>query len=111
MFAHSLRRVVAAAFVACILTFVSHPAFAATATASLTGEVTSNGLAVAGVAVTVSGNRQVLHATTDARGQFSIASLPLGTYQVRAALNERSGALDIDLGSGGATITVNLSPL
>jgi hypothetical protein len=84
---------------------------AATSTASLTGTITNKGLAVPNVAVSVSGNRQVLRATTDARGQFAFTSLPLGQYRVRAVANDLSGSLDVDLGSAGAAITIEISAL
>ena len=87
------------------------PVFAATATSLLSGTVTIDGAGVPGATVTVSGNRQTLRAMTDARGQFSFASLPFGTYQVRAESGGLKGALDVDLGSGGSSITIALSAL
>jgi len=91
--------------------FAARPVSAATATSLLSGTVTNHGTAVSGATVTVSGNRQTLRATTDARGRFSFASLPFGTYQVRAAQNGLTGTLDVDLGSGGAAVAIALSAL
>jgi hypothetical protein len=79
------------------------PARAGSAGASVTGLVVrAGGVVVPQAAVTLSGNQHVLHATTDARGRFYFASVPLGTYRLEA----KAGALDtivsIDVGSDGA---------
>jgi len=87
------------------------PLSAATASASLSGTVTENGAPVSKATITASGNRQIFRATTDANGRFSFAALSLGTYRVRASGNDRSGAIDVDLGSAGATIAIELSAL
>jgi hypothetical protein len=91
--------------------FAARPLSAATATAPLTVAVTNEGVAVPGALVTVSGNRQALRATADAHGQTSFGSLAYGTYLVRAELKDLRGTLDVDLSSGGATITIELSML
>lgn len=95
-----------------VLTFGVETALsAATATALLAGTVTSNGVAVPDATVTVSGNRQVVRTTTGERGEFSFAALTFGTYRVTVDTKDRSGVLDVDLGSGGATIAVAISTL
>jgi hypothetical protein len=109
---HSLLRACCAACIALLLALSApEPGQAATATAALTGIVTSDGAAVAHADVTISGNRQVLRTTTDAEGRFSFAALPFGTYEVRVRSNDRTGALDVDLGSGGAKIAIAVSAL
>jgi hypothetical protein len=101
-----------AAYILIILVLVAFgPAKAATATAPLTGIVTSDGAAVADADVTVSGNRQVLRTKTDDEGRFSFAALPFGSYEVRVRSKERTGAVDVDLGSGGVKVTVAVSAL
>jgi hypothetical protein len=106
-----LRRFGAALIVFILTLAAAVSAFAATATAFLTGTVTSNGIGVPNATVTVSGNRQVIRTTTDEHGQFSFAALSFGTYQIRASSKDLNGALNVDLGSGGANITIALSAL
>ena len=84
---------------------------AATATASLGGVVTNAGVPVAHATVTVTGNRQVLHATTDDRGRFVIDGLSFGTYLVEARADALSGAINVDLGSAGANVSLTVSAL
>jgi transposase len=86
-------------------------AMAASSSASLRGTVTTAGTPAGGVTVTASGNEQVLHTTTDASGQFSFAGLSFGTYRVEANAKGLAGSLSIDLGSGGADVTIALSNL
>jgi hypothetical protein len=107
-----LLRALSAAIRILILTLgVETAVSAATATAVLGGTVTSNGVPVPDATVTVSGNRQVLRATTGAHGEFSFSALSFGTYRVTVNAKDQSGALDVDLGSGGATIAVAISKL
>ena len=87
------------------------PVSAATATAALTGSVTNDGAPVANAVVTASGNQQIVRTTSDAHGRFSFASLAFGTYRVSASSNALSAALNVDLGSDGATISLSLSGL
>jgi outer membrane receptor protein involved in Fe transport len=108
-----LLRRFGAALAILILTFAleATATSAAKATAFLSGTVTDNGIPVPGATVTVSGNRELIRTTTDAQGRFSFAALVLGTYAVTATAKDRSGVLNVDLGSGGATIAIAISSL
>jgi spore coat protein U-like protein len=104
-----LLRPLSAALIALFLMLGSvAPASAATANASLTGTVTIKGATVAGATVTVSGNQQVLHAKTDALGAFAFSGLSFGTYRVEATAQGLASTVIVDLGSGGASVTVAL---
>ncbi len=94
-----------------ILALARTPVSAANANASLSGTVSRNGIGVPSASVTVTGNRQTLHATTNARGEFSFPALGLGTYRVEAVSKAENGVLDVDLGSEGANVTVPISAL
>jgi hypothetical protein len=87
---------------------VSASAAAADAGATLTGTVSDGGGPVPNAAVTVSGNQRVMRATTDAKGRFAFAALPLGTYRLEGKAGGRASSLSIDLGSGGADVTLEL---
>jgi hypothetical protein len=108
------RRASAAALFLTVLVTVTTPATpparAAAPSVFLRGTVTSKGAPVPNAEVTASGNNLTIRATTDARGHFSIA-LPLGTYRVRATAPGLQGNLVVDLGSGGAIVTVTLQGL
>jgi hypothetical protein len=84
---------------------------AATATADLSGIVTNGSAPVPNATVDVTGNRQTFAATTDGHGRFAIATLPLGTYAIRVRSGALTGALDVDLGSSGASVTIALASL
>lgn len=88
-----------------------NPLTAVASGATLTGFVTGpQGAAVGSADVTAAGNNRALHATTDALGRFAFADLPLGTYQVEAHSSAGTGRATVDLGSGGATVAILLSP-
>lgn len=107
----SLRRSGVALLLAVLSLVLCRPAESATATAALSGTVTNNGAPVSGATVTVTGNRQELKTTTDEKGRFVFPALSFGTYAVRANRAELNGALNVDLGSAGAAVTIPLSAL
>jgi hypothetical protein len=82
-------------------------AFAQTGT-FISGEVVAGGKPVSAAVIDVAGNNLVLHATSDQRGQFAIYGLPVGTYQVSARAPQGSGAVQVDLSSGGAHVSIEL---
>jgi hypothetical protein len=85
------------------------PAHAASALTFLFGTVTDSGKPVAGAAVTISGNQQVLSTTSDAVGRFSFPALAFGSYKIHAETSAGLHAdVTFDLGTGGADITVPL---
>jgi hypothetical protein len=100
-----------AALIILCLASAGPPVNAGTATASLSGRVTSGAAATPHAVVTVTGNRRVIRARTDDGGHFSFPALPLGTYRVEAIADDRRGTLEVDLGSGGATVTIAVSAL
>jgi hypothetical protein len=63
--------------------------------AVLSGTVTANDQPVTGAAVTASGSNVVLHATTDARGSFSIPAAPIGTYDMNVVAPQGKAALRV----------------
>ena len=87
------------------------PLNAASAGAYLSGLVTDDGAPVGGAEVTASGNNAVVRTRTDAKGRFAFAALALGTYTVRASAQGHDGQLNVDLGSGGATVSLALTVL
>ncbi len=87
------------------------PSYAVNASSFLSGTVTSKGLPISSARVTASGNNLTLNATTDARGHFSFPPLPLGTYDVEAKYRDLRGLVRVDLGSGGATVAIELRTL
>jgi hypothetical protein len=99
---------------ALILTFVlagGSSALAQTHTAILAGTVTAGDKPVPGASVTASGSNLTLRAQTDARGVFTIAAVPVGTYDVQVVAPQGRAALRVDVTGIGATITVALSDL
>ena len=86
-------------------------AFAVNASATLAGTVTNQGTPVANVVVTARGNNLTLTTTTDEKGRFSFPPLALGTYDVAAQNGGLRGRVSVDLGSGGATVTIELGKL
>jgi hypothetical protein len=87
------------------------PAYAVNESAYITGTVTSYGKPVARVAVTAAGNNLTARTTTDSDGRFSFPPLALGTYDVEAREGSLVGLVRVDLGSGGASIGVELHTL
>jgi TonB dependent receptor/Carboxypeptidase regulatory-like domain len=79
--------------------------------AVLSGTVTANDQPVAGAAVAAAGSNLTLHATTDARGVFTIPAVPIGTYELNVVAPQGQAALRVDLTSAGAHVTVALSQL
>jgi TonB dependent receptor/Carboxypeptidase regulatory-like domain len=103
-------------FLSCIvavalLLLLSPPADATTATASLDGTVSLNGLPAAGAEVTASGSNVTVKTGTDARGRFAFPPLPLGSYEVEAKKNDLHARLRVDLGNDGANVALSLSRL
>jgi outer membrane receptor for ferrienterochelin and colicins len=82
--------------------------YAANASAFITGTVTNHGVPAADVTVTASGNNLTAKTRTDARGHFSFPPLALGTYDVEAYDHGLRGIVRVDLGSGGASISIAL---
>ena len=108
----SLRRYACAALIACALaSSCVATAYAVNASAFLAGTVTNGGVSAAHVTVTASGNNLTVKTTTDARGRFSFPPLALGTYDVEARDGDLRGLVRVDLGSGGASITIALEKL
>jgi hypothetical protein len=89
----------------------SERSYATSASAFLTGTVSTNGVPVSRAAVTASGNNATVRTVTDANGRFSFPPLPLGTYEVRARGGQLQARLLVDLGSDGAVITLSLQRL
>jgi hypothetical protein len=107
-----LHRPVAAGIVTvlAVAAMLLRPGTAALAQATyLSGVVVSGTAPVPGADVSVSGGNVTLHATCDAAGRFSFSTLPVGSYQVRGtAPDGRTATVRVDLGSGGASVTVAL---
>jgi TonB dependent receptor/Carboxypeptidase regulatory-like domain len=83
-------------------------AYAANASAFLSGTVTNAGVPVAGAQVTTSGNNLTLHTTTDAKGAFAFPPLAVGTYTVTARSGDLQGTLSVDLGTTGSAVQIPL---
>ena len=84
---------------------------AASAAAFITGTVTNEGAPAARVGVTASGNDLTVATTTDPQGRFAFPPLALGTYTVEAREGDLRAAIRVDLGSGGASLTLALRRL
>ena len=93
------------------LGWATTPAQATTNSAFLTGTVVADGTPVPGALVTAAGNNAIVRTTTDAAGRFRFGALAFGTYAVSAGARGLQGVVYVDLGSGGATITIVLSAL
>jgi hypothetical protein len=107
-----LRHGFAAALAAVLLTIAcATPALAVNASAFLSGTVTSNGRPAGHVPVTASGNNLTVATTTDLKGHFAFPPLALGTYDVEAREGDLRGLVRVDLGSGGASISIALAKL
>jgi len=104
-------------FILLVALVMARPAFAQSQNGELRGRVTDpGGLTVPGVTVSVvdPATGAARTTTTDGEGTFSIASLPAGTYRVRAELGGFSPALKdaVAVASGGvANITLELTLL
>jgi hypothetical protein len=115
---HPLRRYAGAALIAstlpvtiALLLLCLSPAYAVNASAFLSGTVTNEDVPVAHVPVTASGNNLTIKTQTDSKGHFSFPPLALGTYVVEAREGDLRGLVRVDLGSGGAAITIALEKL
>lgn len=105
-------RGLSSALIAIALAFGSAlPAYAGNASAFIIGTVTTHGVPAARVTVTATGNNLTVTTATDARGHFSFPPLALGSYDVEAHDGDFHGFVRVDLGSGGATITITLQRL
>jgi hypothetical protein len=81
---------------------------AVSASAALSGTVTTAGQAAANVGVTASGNNSTFKTTTDASGHFLFPALALGTYELVATSGDLAARARVDLGSGGANLALTL---
>jgi hypothetical protein len=107
-----LRRFLRAALILVAFMLVwSAPSRAVNASAFISGTVTQDGLPVAHVQVTATGNNQTAKTTTDARGHFGFPPLALGTYVIEAKSGDHQGAVRVDLSGGGAVVGLTLVPL
>jgi TonB dependent receptor/Carboxypeptidase regulatory-like domain len=100
-----------AAWALCLVAYSAAPSYAVNASAFLSGTVTAKGAPVAHLAVTASGNNLTAAATTDATGHFAFPPLPLGTYELDATNGGLQARVRVDLGSGGANVSLVLSDL
>jgi hypothetical protein len=87
------------------------PLLAASTSAYLSGAVTDGGIPVPNVDVTASGNNAVFRTKTGVNGGFTFPALALGTYVLHATLGGRESRVTVDLGSGGATVSLTLTSL
>lgn len=85
------------------------PAYAVSASAVITGTVTSAGQPLPNAAVVATGNNLTVTATTDGQGRFRFPPLSLGTYELRVDSGNLHGRLRVDLGSSGADVTISLA--
>lgn len=83
--------------------------YAAGSSAFISGSVTLDGKAVAGAVVSAAGNNAVFKTSTDTRGAFGFAALPLGTYIITATARGEQAQVRVDLGNGGAKIVMALA--
>jgi hypothetical protein len=101
----------AAAASALIASLYAAPARAANDTAFLAGTVTAEGRPVASASVTASGNNLTTSTTTDARGRFAFAPLPVGTYVIKAVKGDLHTTARVDLGAAGADVALKLEAI
>lgn len=78
--------------------------------AFLSGTVTFEGKPAGGATVTVTGNNTTEVTKTDDRGRFSFGNLSVGHYNVTASAQELRKSAQIELGSSGASLFLELSP-
>ncbi|MGA3037561.1 MAG: TonB-dependent receptor [Vulcanimicrobiaceae bacterium] len=108
----NIRRFIAVSLISIFLPFLcSAPSYAVNASSFLSGTVTTNGVPIANITVTATGNDHSVQTKTDAKGHFSFPPLPVGTYAVAAESGGLRGQMRVDLGSGGAVIAIALQPL
>jgi hypothetical protein len=86
-------------------------AHATSASAFLSGTVSSSGSPAAHVVVTASGNNFTVRTVTDERGRFSFPPLAFGTYDVEASKGDLRALLRVDLGGDGAVVALSLQRL
>jgi hypothetical protein len=89
-------------FIACCLS----PALATNTSAFLSGVVQQDGKAVVGAKVSASGNNRTFETTTDKNGRFQFPPFTVGTYSIQATFGSAHGAARVDLGAGGAIVTI-----
>jgi len=106
----SLRFVHAACIIFSFLLICSARAEAVNAGAFLSGTVTDAGVPAANVQVTATGNSRTVTTRTDAKGNFSFPPLALGSYDVSAVSGDLRGRVRVDLGNGGAVVSLLLAP-
>ena len=82
------------------------PALSTNTSAFLSGTVTQNGKPVAGASVTATGNNRTYKTTSDKQGRFQFPPFGVGTYTVEVTFGDSHGLARVDLGTGGATITI-----
>ena len=111
MIGYPIHRLVAAVLTIIVAFFIALPVQAASASADLAGTVTKDGVGVSHATVMLSGNQRVIRTTTDEHGHFSFNALAFGTYRLQASSAGISGELGIDLGSGGADVTLVLTAI
>lgn len=82
-------------------------------TSLLSGTVTAAGQPVRDADVTAVGSNLTLRARTNALGRFTIAAVPIGTYDVTVTAPQGRAALRVDVtgSGGGANLTFALSQL
>ena len=100
-----------ALFTVLIMLWTAAPSFAASVSASLSGTVTQNGHPAAHVHVTASGNNATFQTVTDDKGHFQFPPLAPGTYRIEAKNGDQQGTASVDLGYGGAGVTIALTNL
>ena len=105
------RRISAAVLTLFLAFLAALPVHAATAGADLAGTVTRNGVGISHATVILSGNQRVIRTTADDHGRFSFNALAFGTYRLAASSAGISGELSVDLGSGGADVTLALTAI
>jgi hypothetical protein len=107
-----LQRGLRAAAIATLLALAARsPAFATSASASLTGTVTLAGAPVPRAAVTASGNNLTVRTVTDVKGHFYFPPLAFGTYDVQAQKGDLRARLRVDLAGDGANVALSLERL
>ena len=82
------------------------PARATTASAFLSGVVTQNGKPVSGAQVRATGNNRTFETTSDQQGRFRFPPFSVGTYNIAVTLGDAHGTARVDLGAGGAAVTI-----
>ncbi|HVR46723.1 MAG TPA: TonB-dependent receptor [Candidatus Binatia bacterium] len=105
------RAAVCSALLLALSALAAAPVYAVNASAFLSGTVTRDGHPASAIAVTASGNNLTVKTSSDARGHFAFPPLALGTYDVEARQGDLRGLIRVDLGSGGATISIALVKL